>query len=339
MKAVAKWPALSLALVSVLVLAACGGGSPLSPSASGPQVVLRGTVLGAASASGAQASSARASSASVTVSVVEDPTITATVAADGSFTLRGLPEGSFTLLFKTGDTVLGVLAFSSVLPNQEITITVDVSSGSVALVDEQRTGIGHGDVEIEGLVEAILPVPAGAPAGENRFQIRGTTVVTRPGVTAIREGNQARTPADVTVGRRVHVKAVWLPEPAGSGAAQPALAHEIILQDDDEDDGANQACIAGGRVGESINLEGRVAGGNSLSFELTVNGNRAAGPVQVDGSGASFQCAPASGPNAVSPAQCKAKVVGGAKVNVSGTLTSCEPTAMVTARKVIVQGK
>lgn len=342
MKSVGKWSALSLALVSLLILAACAGDSPLSPS--GQEVVLRGTVLGAASASGATASSAgRAASAAsadtITVTVDGHPDITTTVSADGSFTLRGLPPGSFTLLFSMNGSPLGSLNFSAVLPNQEITITVDVSGGEVTLLEEQRTGIGHVDVEIQGLVEAVLAVPAGAPAGENRFQIRGYTVVTRPGQTAIREGNQARTVADVTVGRQVHVKGEWLPAEASNGAStQPVLAHQIVLQGDEEDDEVSGTCIAGGRIGEKIELEGNVASGDSGSFDLNVNGNRATDLVHVDGSAASFQCSPAHGPNAVTPAQCKAKVVGGAKVHVSGTLVSCGP-ALVTARKVIVQGK
>jgi len=50
---------------------------------------------------------------------------------------------------------------------------------------------GHGDVEIEGLVSAVLLLD---PVGESRFTIDGKTVVARPGETAIREGNQAPKP-------------------------------------------------------------------------------------------------------------------------------------------------
>ena len=49
------------------------------------------------------------------------------------------------------------------------------------------------------------PHRAGAAAGV-RSVVDGYTVVARPGQTTIREGNQARTVEDVTVGRRVHVK-------------------------------------------------------------------------------------------------------------------------------------
>ena len=81
---------------------------------------------------------------------------------------------------------------------------------------------GHGDVEIEGLVSAVLLLD---PVGESRFTIDGKTVVARPGETAIREGNQARTASDVTVGHQVHINGVGLPaEASGSlcAAASPA---------------------------------------------------------------------------------------------------------------------
>lgn len=175
------------------------------------------------------------------------------------------------------------------------------------------------------------------PTGESRFLILGYTVVARPGETAIREGNQARTVEDVTVGRRVHVKGVWLtPEPD----VQPFLAHEIKLQGetDEEDDTTAGCMISGGKVGSHIELEGNVLTGTWMSFELRVNGNRARNPVDVDGSSATFQCHPAGGPKAPTPDQCKAKVAPGAKVHVSGTLQSCTATdAAVQASKVIVQ--
>ena len=84
-------------------------------------------------------------------------------------------------------------------------------------------------------------------AGDSRFVIDGYTVVARPGDTTIREGNAARTVEDVTVGRRVHVKGVWLSD---GGTPQPVLAWEIKLQGDDDD--GEQApgfnCVNGGKA-------------------------------------------------------------------------------------------
>jgi hypothetical protein len=315
----------SLAVLVCLVSLACG--SPTSPDGQG--VSLRGTVVGAVSslsAASSRAGASAAAAATVTVRVVEQPAITAVVGADGTFTLRGLPEGGFTLEFLVDGVSAGTVAFGDVRPNQEITITVAVNGNTVTVLEQKRDGIGHGDVEIEGDVTSVLVLD---PLGESRFVIAGRTVAARPGATAIREGNRARTVADVAVGRHVHVKGVWLDAQAG---AQPVLAHEIKLQGSGEEElpPPTAACmINGGRAGERIELEGHVESGGAGGFLLRVQGNRASGPVQVDTAGAGFECTPASGPNAPTPAQCQASVTGGAKVHVRGTLQACDSAAAV----------
>jgi hypothetical protein len=292
--------------------------------------------MGAGSASSTSIASVGNRAAETVTVTVQGTSITTTVDANGSFTLRGLPEGGFTLVFtNSSGATLGTLTFGEVMPNQEITIVVDVSSGTVVLVEEKRNGIGHGDVEIEGLV-ATAPV-LDPTTGDSRFMVNDKTIVARPGQTAIREGNTARTIADVVVGRQVHVKGAWLPM---EGTLQPVLALEIKLQDgdDDGDDGTKTCMIEGGRANQRIELEGKVLIGTSRSFTLQVQGNRASGPVSVDASTASFQCSPSGGPNAPTPAQCEASVMANAKVHVSGILTTCTLTeASVTADKVIVQ--
>jgi hypothetical protein len=268
----------------------------------------------------------------ITVSVQEDPSIITTVGPDGTFTLRGLPAGGFTLIFTQDGQTLGSLTFSEVLPNQEIMVTVDVSDGTVILIEQRRDGIGHGDIEIEGLVEEVQSLD---PGGDSTFVIAGYTVVARPGETAIREGNQPRTVDDVTEGRQVHVKGVWITD---AGTPQPVLAHRIDLQGDDADDdtgGGDSCMIDGAQAGRGIQLEGRVDSGNANRFKLRVDGNRARHPVDVDAGGASFKCSPQSGPNAPTTAECKAMVEAGAKVHVSGDLTSCSASAaLVTASEV-----
>jgi len=212
--------------VAALILAACGGG-PSSPDAQG--VVLHGVVQGAQTLRAASSSvhaTAAAGTSTVTVTVAENPSITTTVGADGSFTLRGLPMGSFTLVFTSGGTELGRLSFAQVQANQEITVSVQVSSTGVVLLEEQRNGVGHGDIEIEGNVTQIIALN---PSGESRFMIAGHTVVARPGDTAVREGNRSRNIEDITLDRHVHVKGVWLP---AEGSVQPVLAQEVILQGD-----------------------------------------------------------------------------------------------------------
>lgn len=247
-----------LVLAGAAILSACGGGNPAGSDAQG--VVVRGTVQGAATLSAASVSGRTA--VTVTVSVLENSAISTTVGGDGSFTLRGLPEGGFTLVFKSGATELGRLSFSEVKANQEITLTVQVSGSGVVLLEEQRNGIGHGDVEIEGNVAQVISLSA---TGDSRFLINGRTVVARPGVTAVREGDRARNIADVTQGRRVHVKGVWLPT---EGSTQPVLAHEIKLQGDDGEDtpGPGKTNCA---AGQKVEVEGTInakAGSN-----ITVN--------------------------------------------------------------------
>jgi hypothetical protein len=219
-----------VAAAVVLASAGCGSGGPASPSDDGGGAVLRGRLVGdgQARAQGDVTASSFAAGAvgDIVVRVQEVPSIVVKVARDGSFTLRGLPSGSFTLVFTRDGATLGTQEFSGVQPNHEITITIEMIDDEVVLVDERRTGIGHGDIEIEGLVEKRL---ATSTTADSKFQIDGKIVLARPGVTAIREGNSARTVNDVTVGRRVHVKGIWV-----EGSRTDVLAHEIKLQGPDE---------------------------------------------------------------------------------------------------------
>jgi hypothetical protein len=257
-----------LVVLAAALAAACGG-NPAGPSGEG--VVVRGSVQGTGTLHAASVGAATA--ATVTVSVAESPSLKTTVGGDGSFTLRGLPEGGFTLVFSNGTAELGRLSFSEVRPNQEITLSVQVSDAGVVLVEERRNGIGHGDVEIEGAVSQIVALAA---AGDSTFVIDGKTVIARPGETAVREGNRSRNIEDITEGRRVHVKGVWMAPPGTTtaGTTQPVLAHEIKLQGDEGEDGGDDggtpappksACAAGAK----IEVEGPISGTSGST--ITVN--------------------------------------------------------------------
>lgn len=338
----------TLALVlGMMTLTACGGGSsnPAGPSSAGA-VTLNGSVVGSGGASSSSASGATSTSTglsipgALTVSVLESPAMTATVGADGSFTLRGLPTGSFTLVFTRDGARIGTLSFTAVLPNQELNITISVTGSSLVLLEEQRNGIGHGDLEIEGSVEQVLLL---SQTGDSRFIIHSRTVVARPGQSVIREGNTLRSPADLRVGLPVHVKAVWLPV---EGATQPVLAYEIKIQAGDDRAPAPSptptpradCMIEGGTPGRSIELQGTITEGGASSFKLAVEGGRAPSPVDVLAGGARLECTPPSGPNAPTAAQCSASVRPGARVHVSGTLSACNATsAQVSADRVSVQ--
>lgn len=214
-----------LAAFGLMFLGGCGGGSsgPDTAQAAKTAVVVGKVALPTTAKAGEpMATLVEIDPIQVTVQG-SDPLITTTVGADGSFTLRGLPEGSFTLAFEQGDTSLGTLTFREVAANQQITINVQLVESEIVLVDEDRRGIGHAGVELQGLVENVIG-PNVAPSGDSTFVIAGRTVIARPGVTAIREGITRRTVEDVTVGKQVHVKGTTL---EGSTSV---LAYEIKLQ-------------------------------------------------------------------------------------------------------------
>ncbi len=256
-----------ICVLSAVAIAACGGG-PSGPS-SAEGVTLTGRVLG--TPVGFASASSGASSAAMTIMVtVSGTSISTNVNTDGTFTLRGLPEGTFTLEFVRTDpppaTPLGTLTFTDVKPNQQITISVQINGTTVTILEERRNGIGHGDVEIEGTVQAAPALPD--PAVENVFTIDGYTVVTRPLQTAIREGNRARSVTDVTVGRRVHVKGVW---ETNSSAAQQVFAHEIKLQGPASgDDGGGQTSFCPD-AGPKAEVEGRITTKDDAAMSLTVH--------------------------------------------------------------------
>jgi hypothetical protein len=214
-----------LAAFGLMFLGGCGGSSsgPDTAEAAKTAVVI-GKVTFQSAAKAGEPMATLADPVEVRVVVVDsDPLISTTVGTDGTFTLRGLPEGSFTLEFFQGLTSLGTLTFREVAANQQITITVQLDGTDVMLMDEDRRGIGHAGVELQGLVENVIRLNDG-PLSESTFVIAGRTVIARPGVTAIREGITRRTVEDVTVGKQVHVKGTTI---EGSTSV---LAYEIKLQ-------------------------------------------------------------------------------------------------------------
>lgn len=217
-----RFLAIIAAACGVLFLAGCGGGGGGAGSVAATKTAIVIGKLAAPSAAKAGSGIAMVAAGDpIDVHVESEPDIRTTVGADGSFTLRGLPEGSVTLVFTQGGPVIGTLTFREVAANQQITITVQVAGDEVVLVDEDRRGIGHAGVELEGLVQNVVVLD---PAGDSRFVIAGRSVVARPGVTAIREGITRKTVEDVTVGRQVHVKGTTVPD------STDVLAYEIKLQ-------------------------------------------------------------------------------------------------------------
>ena len=137
------------------LLAGCGGGGG-GDNAGATATEKSTVVIGKFATAKAVSVQPLAAGDPITVYVLSDPDIKATVADDGTFTLRGLPAGSFTLVFMQGTTELGRLVFTEVAANQQITITVQVVSNEVVLVDEDRRGIGDAGVELEGPVQNVV---------------------------------------------------------------------------------------------------------------------------------------------------------------------------------------
>lgn len=326
-----------------LLLAIRCGFSPTAPfdgfNGDGGGVRLSGTFTGQGNASAITALTAKALSEfdKITVEVLDSegkPTgIETRVSSDGSFTLRGLPEGRFTLVFRMEGEAepIGTITFRRVLPNQEITIVVRLTdAGSVKLVDEKRRGIGHGDIEIEGIAQNVSFDPDGPANGT--LTVNTLPIVSEAGVTSIRKGNSRLTLADIDNGDRVHVKGVW--ETNEDDQDQHILAHEIKLQEEDEDAERgedNDACsIQGGKVGQRIELEGKVFGGKEGDFTLRVNGNRARSDVRV--LHGSIRC------NGKKVQPCTPEI--GDQVHVRGTLMECSAeSAIVEASEVKIQKK
>ena len=212
-----------------LALAGCGGSgggsttdTPAPPASA--NVVVEGRFAPSSTTAAAAGPVAVKHHVPIEVTVEELPGARATVAADGTFTLRGLPAGTFTLVFHHGTERIGTLEFEQVAANQQITITVRLVGDEVVLVDEDRRGIGHAGIELEGLVDNVIAVN---PAGDSRFVIAGRVVIARPGVTAIRRGTTALTVTDIAAGMRVHVKGTTIE------GSTDILAYEIKIQQDE----------------------------------------------------------------------------------------------------------
>jgi len=214
-------------LLGVLLIAGCNSGSPTGASG-GISPTVRGQFVGDVflGLGGVRAASGAADD--IIVRVLEDPAVSVKVDLDGQFTLRGLPSGRFTLLFTLGGVVIGTQEFSDVQPNHEITIVVEVVDGEVVVLDERRTGIGHGDIEIEGDIERIISL---STTGESKIVVDGKTVIIKPGETAIRRGNTAVPVTELKAGMQVHVKGVWV-----EGSRTDVNAWEVKIQDEEDDD-------------------------------------------------------------------------------------------------------
>jgi glucose/arabinose dehydrogenase len=130
-------------LLAAVVVGACGGESPSSPSATGG-VVVQGVVLGdsaALSASSATPTNA-AQNQKITVQV-EGTSITADVGANGTFQLEGIPGGTFTLIFLVDGVEIGRVVVTAE-EGSEVKVVVQVKDSTLVLVQIEVDGPGGG---------------------------------------------------------------------------------------------------------------------------------------------------------------------------------------------------
>ena len=122
------------AVLAAVVVGACGGDSPSSPSSSAG-VVVQGVVLGDGAAVSASSGSpvAAAKAGKVTVKV-DGTSITADVSANGTFELKGIPGGTFTLIFLVDGVEIGRVVVSAE-DGSEVKIVVQVKDSMLVLVE------------------------------------------------------------------------------------------------------------------------------------------------------------------------------------------------------------
>jgi hypothetical protein len=211
---------------------ACGGEAPQIPagpsstgvpSSSTQGATIRGNVsAGALPAQAAGMSltspvgfaSATVPLAAMAAQVVGTP-ISSLVSTGGGFTLEGVPPGPVQLRF-VGSGVDASVALSPVKAGDVVSLLVGVAGATATVQSESRNA--GGKVELEGRIESLPPTQA-----DNTLVVDGRTVTTTPGVTTIRDGNNAaRSFADLAVGQRVHVK--------GTLGVDSVVADSILIQ-------------------------------------------------------------------------------------------------------------
>lgn len=136
------------AVLAAVVVGACGGESPSSPSAGTGGVVVQGVVLGEGAAFTASSGPAVAAAKNQKVTVqVEGTSIVAEVSANGTFELKGIAAGTFTLIFMVDGVEIGRIVVTAE-DGSEVKVVVQVQNSVLVLIE----------VKVEG------PEPSPAPS-------------------------------------------------------------------------------------------------------------------------------------------------------------------------------
>jgi len=206
-----------------------------------------------------------------------------------------------------GTAGAGITALSTgTAPSGPITVSVEGTSISV-------TVSGNGTFVLEGLPEGTFTL----------VFTQGGVTLGKVTVTDVSAGADVQVVVQVTGGTviLVQLKIQGQEQPGGGGSS------------------SSSCLISGGTQGQPIELEGNVAPSPTFptptadAFSMQVNGQRASGLVDVTAGAAAYTCVG----NAKS-SDCKSQLRAGAKVHVSGTLTTCSTTAAtVVATQVKIQ--
>ena len=245
--------AFAFTLPLLIITAACGGQSPVDPSASGASI--SGQIVSPGQGGGTRSVSAIAANPSapgLTVSVAGTD-ISATVSG-GQFSLAGVPSGPLSLRF-TGNGMDSELGLAPVEGTEDIDITVSTNGSTVALESERRS-FGK-EIQLEGLVESLPPTTS-----PGALVVAGQLVTTTADTRFFLHGERAEF-ADLAVGFRVHVK--------GQSATTSLAAVTILIQntngnvpdeeEDEEDDNEQD---------ESASIEGTLAAIGASGSSLLV---------------------------------------------------------------------
>ena len=188
-------------LAVMLLTAACGGGSPTSPTngttntaPAGSSATITGTVQGATSA--LLAASSGATLSGVTVSIV-GTSLSAVADAGGRFTLLNVPPGSVQLQL-TGGGANATVSLSPVSAQQTVEVVLAVSGTTATVESEVRSGTA--EAQLEGRVESLPPTQPALT-----FKAAGRTIRTDASTRFV-DGSQTRAFADLRIGMRVHAK-------------------------------------------------------------------------------------------------------------------------------------
>ena len=179
-----------------MIAAGCTGGvpSPTSPTGAPPALGAPAPIAGGATITGVVTGVAPGA---VLVSVA-GTTLSGVVDVGGLFSLTNVPAIDVVLAF-TGPDVNATLPLGTVADSDQIRLTVTLSSTTVTLESQQRTGLNQ-SVELEGLIDTVDPA--------NRQLVVNKTMVSVPAGAVIKRGDAVVEFSDLAAGDRALIRGV-----------------------------------------------------------------------------------------------------------------------------------